>query len=150
MAAAGASAAQSSLPAIIVTAVKREKITDIVRASGLVSEVELVSVQPKIEGQAVETLEAQVGDRVEKDQVLATLSQTALELKKSQLLASRASAEAAIAQAQAQVAEAQAAAAEANRQAERATTLAGKGIGPKATAEQAQTSAESRQSEKNR
>lgn len=134
--------AQSNLPAIIVTTVKREKITDIVRASGLVSEVELVSVQPKIEGQAVETLEAQVGDRVEKDQVLAMLSQTALELKKSQLQASRASAEAAIAQAQAQVAEAQAAAAEADRQAERATTLAGKGIGPKATAEQAQTSAE--------
>lgn len=131
-----------SLPAIVVTAIKRAPIVDRVRGSGLISEVEFVSVQPRIEGQAVEKLEAEVGDRVEEGQVLAVLSETALLLKKSQLEAQRASAEATIAQAGAQIAEAEAAAAEATRQAERAQTLAGKGIGTQSLADQASTSAE--------
>jgi HlyD family secretion protein len=131
-----------TLPAISVIAATKAMMTDRVLASGIIEPVEQVSVQPQIEGQAIETLSVDVGAYVEAGQVLATLSPSALVLQRSQLDATRASATAAIAQADAQQAEARAALDEALRVKERAESLSKKGISAEATADQARSNAE--------
>ena len=133
----------AGLPAITVSTVERTELVDRVHASGLVGPVETVQVQPQIQGQAIETLEAEVGDWVSEGQVLARLSDTDLTLQRSQLLASRAGAEAAIAQAAAQLIEAQANADEAARALERARTLKTQGNVAKATLDQTEAAATS-------
>jgi HlyD family secretion protein len=131
-----------TLPAISVTTAVQQTLTDRVLASGIIEPVEQVSVQPQIEGQAIQTLSVDVGAQVKEGDVLATLSTSALQLQRSQLEATRASAVAAIAQADALQAEAQAAYEETVRVSERATSLSKKGISAKATADQASSNAE--------
>ena len=80
------------LPAITVAPVTKATLTDRVIATGIVGPVEQVDVQPQIDGQAVDAVLAEVSDKVEAGQVLARLSRDTLNLAKSQLLASRASA----------------------------------------------------------
>jgi HlyD family secretion protein len=111
------------LPAIGVVEVIETTLRDRIVASGIVRPAETVLVQPQVEGQATEELFADVGDRVEKGQVLARLSDSALTLQRSQLVASLSAAEASVAQANAQIAEAEAARAEAIRARDRARTL---------------------------
>jgi HlyD family secretion protein len=111
------------LPSISVVEVAVATLRDRVIATGTVRPAETVLVQPQVEGQATEELFADVGDRVEQGQVLARLSDSALTLQRSQLVASLSAAEAAVAQARAQVAEAEAARAEAMRARDRARTL---------------------------
>jgi HlyD family secretion protein len=133
--------AKPALPAITVSAVARRDLRDRVIAGGLVGAVEEVIVQPLIEGQPIETLEAEVGDYVEAGQVLATLSLTALELQRSQLTAGLASARATVAQAEAQVLEAQSSADEAGRVAARTAALKDRGQASTAANDQAQAAA---------
>ena len=132
-----------ALPAISVTTVGTAMLRDRVVASGLVTPVETVQVQPLIEGQPIEALLVDVGDRVEQGQPLARLSDTALTLRKGQLEASRAAALAAIAQAEAQRVEAQSAADEAVRVRDRAEQLRSQGSGTQALADQANAQAAS-------
>lgn len=129
------------LPAITVSPVETRLLRDRVIVSGLVNPVESVQVAPLIEGQPIETLLADVGDKVVEGQVLATLSKTTLELQKSQYEASLASAEATIAQAEAQLLEAQAAADEAQRVNERTAALKAQGTASQAAADQASSTA---------
>lgn len=126
-----------SLPAITVSAVSMVLLRDRVIASGLVGAVEQVQVQPLIEGQPIEALEADVGDLVTEGQVLARLSLTTLELQRSQFVASRASAEAQIAQAEAQLLETQSSADEARRVSDRTAILQEQGTTSQAAADQA-------------
>lgn len=133
--------AQPAPPAITVSEVTRMVLRDRVIAGGLVGAVEQVTVQPLVEGQPIETLEADVGDRVEAGQVLARLSTAALELQKSQLQAGLASARATVAQAEAQVVEARASADEAQRVAERNRALREQGNTSQAAYDQAQAAA---------
>ncbi|MCU0907790.1 MAG: efflux RND transporter periplasmic adaptor subunit [Rhodobacteraceae bacterium] len=135
---AAAPAATLALPAITVTPVAEATLRDRVIASGTFRPAETAFVQPEVEGQAVQEVLADVGDRVVAGQVLARLSQSALELQRSQFLASRAAAIAAIAQASAQVAEATAARDEALRTATRTRALRAQGNAPQATLEQAE------------
>ena len=93
-------AAAVVLPAITVTTVATHKVEDHVLASGLIAPVEQVSVVPWIEGQPIDTLDANVGDTVKAGQVLATLSTATLTLSQSQLQASLASAQSSAAEAQ--------------------------------------------------
>jgi len=130
-----------SLPAITVSVVENRLLRDRVIVSGLVNPVEEVQVAPLIEGQPIETLLADVGDRVVPGQVLATLSKTTLELQKSQYTASLASARATIAQAEAQLLESQAAADEAQRVNERTAALQQQGTASQAAADQASANA---------
>lgn len=132
-----------TLPAITVVAVEKSVLRDKVRASGLVGAVERVLIQPQVEGQAIDAILAEVGDHVAAGEVLARLSDTALKLQKSQLVASRASALAQIAQADAQLIEAQAAADEAQRNLARAEQLRKQGNASQAAADQATTTATS-------
>jgi HlyD family secretion protein len=121
--AAPAPVAAPILPSIGVVEVVETLLRDRIVASGTVRPAETVLVQPQVEGQATEELFADVGDRVEKGQVLARLSDSALTLQRSQLVASLSAAEASVAQARAQIAEAEAARAEAIRARDRARTL---------------------------
>ena len=127
-----------TLPAITVSAVSLRDLSDRVIASGLVGPVETVQVQPLIEGQPIDSLLADVGDKVTAGQVLATLSNTSLDLQKSQFEASLAAARASIAQAEASVLEAQANADEATRAATRSASLKQQGNVSQAAYDQAQ------------
>lgn len=133
--------AEARLPAITVVPVAEARLTDRVHASGLVQPEERVDVQPQIDGQAVEALLAEAGDLVTEGQVLARLSEAALGLQKSQLVASRASAEAAVAQAEASVIEMRATADEADRVADRTADLRARGAATQAALDQATASA---------
>lgn len=126
-------------PAISVAEATKAVLRDTVRASGLVSAVQQVLVQPQVEGQAIDMLMAEVGDHVTEGQVLARLSDSALKLQKTQLIASRANALAGIAQADAQMVEAAAAAEEAKRNWDRSEQLRKQGNTSQAAADQAGT-----------
>lgn len=130
-----------SRPAISVAPVEKAVLRDTVRGSGLVNAVELVLVQPQVEGLAIETVKADVGNHVQAGDVLVTLSQASLTLQRAQLQAARASAAAQLAQAKAHLIEAQAAAAEAEHQRKRATELNAKGNASQAALESATTAA---------
>ena len=135
--------AEVTLPTITVAPVTQARIVDRVLATGLVEPAERVDVAPQIEGQAVDALYAEAGDRVAEGAVLARLSGDALALQKSQLVASRASAEAAVAQAEASVTDARATAAEAERVAERTANLRARGTATQAALDQATAAATS-------
>ena len=134
-------AAKPTLPAIVVTKAVEKLMTERVRASGTIRAVNEVFVQPQVEGLSIRELKADVGDRVEADAVLATLSDDSLLLSKSQLQATKAKAEAGVAQVKAQLAEAVANADEARRQANRAKSLSAKGTIASAQADQLEAAA---------
>ncbi|KRO87944.1 MAG: hemolysin D [Rhodobacter sp. BACL10 MAG-121220-bin24] len=136
-----APAVEQNLPAITVSRVANLALRDRIIVSGLVGAVEVVNVQPLIQGQPIEALESDVGDLVTAGQVLARLSSTTLELQKSQFNAALASARATIAQAEAQVLEATSSAAEAQRVADRTSTLRKQGTASQAAADQANANA---------
>lgn len=134
-------AASAAVPAITVSPVAMQLLRDEVLVSGLVGPLEDVQVQPLIEGQPIESLQADVGDEVVAGQILATLSSTTLILQKSQYAASIAAARATIAQAEAQLVEARAAADEAQRVNGRTAKLMAQGASSRAAADQTNASA---------
>ncbi len=138
---AAAPEAKQQFPAIVVIKATERQMVGKIVASGTIKPVNEVLVQPQVEGLSIRELKADVGDRVEAGAVLATLNDDALLLSKSQLLATRAKAEAGLQQVKAQLAEAQANAAEARRQADRARTLSGKGTISSAQADQLEAAA---------
>jgi HlyD family secretion protein len=138
---AKAPAASPSFPAIRVVSTAERSLTDRVIVTGTVEAVEEVFVQPQVELLRIEKLNADVGDTVKEGQTLATLSENALVLQKSQLLANRAKAEAVGAQLLAQLAEAKANEAEAIRQAHRAEKLVKSGAFAVGEAEQLRATA---------
>lgn len=131
----------ATLPAISVSTVGTRLLRDRVIGSGLVGPVERVEVQPLIEGQPIETLMADVGDKVAEGQVLARLSTASLELQKSQAAASLASAQANVAQGQALILEAKAMAEDAARTNERTQALRAQGNSSQAAADTAAANA---------
>jgi len=135
------SSAGALSPAIIAVRAKEAPITDRVLANGMISAVEEVLVAPQVDGVAIESLEADVGDRVEAGSVLATLSKDQLILQRSQLDANRAKALAAIAQLGAQLAEVESNSQESVKTATRARKLADKGTYSTVQAEQAEAQA---------
>ncbi|MDF1606583.1 efflux RND transporter periplasmic adaptor subunit [Hoeflea sp. YIM 152468] len=139
---AGKAPAKGSLPpAIVAVRADLAPITDRVLANGMITAVEEVLVAPQVEGLAIESLEADVGDRVEAGSVLATLSTDQLVLQRSQLDANRAKALAAIAQLGAQLAEVESNARESVKAGKRARQLADQGTYSTVQAEQAEAQA---------
>lgn len=128
-------------PAIIAVRAEEAPITDRVLANGLITPVEEVLVAPQVEGLAIESLAADVGDRVEAGDVLATLSKDQLILQRSQLDANRAKALAAIAQLNAQLAEVESNTRETVKASDRARQLAEQGTYSTVQAEQAEAQA---------
>jgi HlyD family secretion protein len=129
------------IPSIRVVEVSTMLLRDRVLATGTVRPEEIVVVQPQIEGQAIEELFVNVGDVVDAGQVMARLSDSALSLQRSQLVASLAAAEAGLAQARAQIAEANAALSEAYRARDRARSLGGSGTISQATLDDTESQA---------
>lgn len=142
---AAPTAPEVALPAITVAEVTMRGLRDRVITSGLVQPVESVNVAPLIEGQPIESLEAEVGDTVQAGQVLARLSSSTLALQKSQYEASVASAKAAIAQGEASLIEAKSSADEAQRVADRTKKLQANGTASQAQADNAASGAVSAQ-----
>jgi HlyD family secretion protein len=128
-------------PAIIAVRAEKEPITDRVLSNGMITASEEVLVAPQVEGLAIESLEADVGDRVEAGSVLATLSKDQLILQRSQLDANRAKALAAIAQLEAQLAEVESNTRETVKASDRARQLAAQGTYSTVQAEQAEAQA---------
>jgi len=136
-----APAAGALPPAIIAVRAEKAPITDRVLSNGMITAVEEVLVAPQVEGLAIESLEADVGDRVEAGSVLATLSKDQLILQRSQLDANRAKALAAIAQLGAQLAEVESNTQETVKASKRARRLAEQGTYSTVQAEQAEAQA---------
>lgn len=136
-AAPAAAPAAENLPTITVASVTKRELTDIVLASGLINAVEEVQVAPLIEGQQIEALLADVGDKVAEGQVLARLSSSTLELQRGQSVAQLEAARAAVAQAEAGLIEANASADEAERVNDRTKTLRKQGTASQAAADTA-------------
>ena len=130
-----------ALPAITVSTVGKQLLSDRIIASGLISAVEEVQVAPLVEGQPLDQLLADVGDLVAEGQVLAVLSKTTLELQKTEGVASLAAAKSLIAQAEAQLVEAQTGRDEAQRVADRTAKLREQGTTPQAQADTARANA---------
>ena len=130
------------LPAIVVTEVTTKPIVDRILATGTIQSVEEVYVQPLVEGLSIKDLKADIGDKVEAGQVLATLSTDSLLIQKSQLLANKAKIEAGRQQLTSQIAEAQANADEAVRQQKQAEDLSSKGFTATSKTEQLAAAAE--------
>ncbi|MBU4528900.1 MAG: efflux RND transporter periplasmic adaptor subunit [Hoeflea sp.] len=128
-------------PAIVAVRASVADITDRVLTNGMIMAVEEVLVAPQVEGLAIESLEADIGDQVEAGSVLATLSSDQLILQRSQLDANRAKALAAIAQLGAQLAEVQSTTQETVKTAERARQLADQGTYSTVQADQAEAQA---------
>lgn len=139
--AASVTASETALPAITVSTIAAQHLRDTVIATGLISAEQQIEVAPLIEGQPIEALLADVGDKVAAGQVLARLSTSSLSLQKAQFTASLASARAQIAQAEAQVTDATSSAAESQRVAERARTLQKQGTTSQAALDQANAAA---------
>lgn len=112
-----------TFPAIVVTPVATRTLVDKVVATGTIRAVNDIYIQPQVDGLSIRALNADVGDRVEADSVLAVLNDDALLLQKSQMEATKAKAQASVAQLQAQIAEARANADDAIRQRDRAVRL---------------------------
>ncbi|MBL0371628.1 efflux RND transporter periplasmic adaptor subunit [Rhizobium sp. KVB221] len=121
--AAPAAAQEQNFPAIRVVETAERELVDRIMVTGTFQAVEEVYVQPQVEALRIEKLNVDVGDMVKAGDTLATLSEDALILQKSQLQANRAKAEAVGAQLVAQLVEAKANEAEAIRQAVRAEKL---------------------------
>lgn len=132
-----------SLPSIVVTEATTRSLVDRIVATGTIRATEEVYVQPQVEGLSIRSLNADVGDRIAAETVVAQLNDDALLLQKSQLVATRAKAEASLAQYKVQLEDAKSGAAEAQRQLKRAETLAKSGTLSRASVEQAETAATS-------
>ncbi|MEP3435930.1 MAG: efflux RND transporter periplasmic adaptor subunit [Hoeflea sp.] len=128
-------------PAIVAVSAVMAPITDRVLTNGMIAAVEEVLVAPQLEGLAIESLHADVGDLVEAGSVLARLSKDQLILQRSQLDANQAKALAAIAQLDAQLAEVRSTAQETVKTGKRARQLADQGTYSTVQAEQAEAQA---------
>lgn len=136
-----APAAEQNFPAIRVVTATERTMTDRVIVTGTIEAVEDVYVQPQVDGLRIEKLNADIGDTVKAGDTLATLSEDALLLQKSQLQANRAKTLAVGAQLEAQLGEAKVNEAEALRQAERAEKLVKSAAVSTAQAEQLRATA---------
>lgn len=132
-----------ALPAIVVTEATMRPLVDRIVATGTIKAVEEIYVQPQVEGLSISSLQADVGDRIGAEAVVARLNVDTLLLQKGQLDATKAKAEAGLAQYKVQLEDAKASAGEADRQFKRAETLAKNGTLSTASADQAETAATS-------
>ena len=134
---------KQSLPSIVVTEATSRTLVDRIVATGTIRAVEEIYVQPQVEGLSIRSLEADVGDRIAEDAVVARLNDDSLLLEKSQLVATKAKAEASLAQYKVQLGDAKSGAAEAERQYKRARTLGKSGTLSQSSIDQAETAATS-------
>lgn len=122
-----ASAEQKGL-AVSVTHPQRRELADTLLVTGSLLPREEIQVGPEIEGYRLVELLAEVGDKVEKGQVLARLSRDMLDVQLAQNTANGAKAKAAIAQQKAQLDQTLAQEAEASTAVDRTRQLRKSGV----------------------
>ncbi len=132
-----AEAPRASVPFVTVAQVVKAQIIGRVPVSGTLVPNQEILVYPQVNGYTIDTLEVDVGDEVQRDQVLATLNARTLDAQQAQAAAERARAEAAVSQAQNQITSAQANATQANQTLQRTQTLRDAGTATQATLDQA-------------
>ncbi|UXS02273.1 efflux RND transporter periplasmic adaptor subunit [Agrobacterium tumefaciens] len=136
------SAARQNLPSIVVVHAAERPLVDRVIATGTIKPVDEIYVQPLVDGLSIDKLNADIGDQVEANAVLAELSTDSLILQKCQYEANKAKAQASLTQSKAQVLEAEANLNDAIRQRDRAARLGQTGSGSVSQVEQTQAAAE--------
>ena len=130
-------------PAVSVVKAAEAEFTETVAVSGSLVPRDEILVAPEVEGFRVLDLKVDVGDRVKKGDVLATLVQESLDAQLAQSDASLARAEAAISRARSQIEEADARVAEADASFDRAKPLKNSGYLSASTYDQREASAKS-------
>jgi HlyD family secretion protein len=134
-------------PAVSVVKVAQAQFTETVAVSGSLVPRDEILVAPEVEGFRVLELKVDVGDRVKKGDVLATLVQESLDAQLAQNDASLARADAAISQAKSQIVEASARLKEAEAAFERAKPLVKSGYLADATYDQRESAAKTTQAQ---
>lgn len=136
------SAAPEPLPAAVsVVRVEATTLVESAVVTGTLVARDEILVSPEVEGLRVIELHADVGDRVERGQTLATLERTTLEAQLAQTDAALGRADAAIAQARSLIVQAEATAEEAKAALERAVPLNKSGYVSDSTRDQREAAA---------
>jgi len=134
-------------PAVSVIKVADADFIETVAVSGSLVPREEILVAPEVEGFRVQDLKVDVGDRVQKGDVLAILVQESLDAQLAQSDASLARADAAISKAKSAIAEAEAHVAEADASFDRAKPLKNSGYLSASTYDQRESAAKSSQAQ---
>jgi len=132
-----AQAVQVQAPTVTVAAAEMAELATRAVVSGTLVPRQEVQVYPRVAGQEVVELLADIGDSVAQGDVLARLDAATLTAQLDQARASLASAEAGIAQAEGQLVSAQASARQADQALDRTQTLNRRGDAAQATLDQA-------------
>ena len=130
-------------PAIRVVAATPRELVVSLAVNGTVVPREEAAVGVDLNGLTVLSLDADIGDRVKKGDVLAVLDRSALDLALVQAEAQRAQIDAQVAQAQAQIADAKVGVRQAGEQLERLEALRKKGVASQAQYDNAVNAADS-------
>lgn len=125
------SAAQPA-PAIRVVAAEKRELVETIAVTGTVLPRQEAAVGVDLTGLIVMRLNADLGDRVEKGDVLAVLDRSALDTQLAQMEATKAQAMANVAQADAQIADAEVGVRQAEEALARAEALQAKGVATQA------------------
>jgi HlyD family secretion protein len=128
-------------PAVSVFTAARAEVSELVQITGTLIPREEVLVSPEVEGLGVSEVLVDIGDKVEKGQVLARLNKDTLDAQVAQYDAQLAQGDASKAQAEAQLAQAKANRLLAGRALDRTEALKAKGFATTATLDQGQASA---------
>ena len=128
-------------PTISVVTASEAEVSEQILVTGSLVPREEVLVTPAIEGQAISEILVEVGDHVDKGQVMARLNRDMFDVQMAQFKAQLAQSDAAKAQADAQVAQAKANQLQASRALTRTLALKGKGFATAAKLDQDQSAA---------
>lgn len=127
-------------PAVSIFTAATADVSEVIQVTGTLVPREDVLVAPEVEGLGVSEILVDVGDTVEKGQVLAQLNRDTLDAQIAQFDAQLAQGDASKAQAEAQLAQAKANRLQAAKSLDRTEALKAKGFATTATLDQSQTS----------
>ena len=127
-------------PAVSIFSASRADVSEVVQVTGTLAPREDVLVAPEVEGLGVAEILVDVGDKVEKGQVLARLNRDALDAQVAQFDAQLAKGDASKAQGEAQLAQAKANRLQAAKSLDRTEALKAKGFATTASLDQSQAS----------
>ena len=135
-----ASVAALQGPAVSIFTAARADVSEVVQVTGSLAPREDVLVAPEVEGLGVAEILVDIGDTVEKGQVLARLNRDTLDADVAQFDAQLAQGDASKAQAEAQLAQAKANRLQAAKSLDRTEILKAKGFATTASLDQSQAS----------
>jgi HlyD family secretion protein len=136
-------AVNQALPAIRVVTAGRQELVETLAVNGSIVARDEAAAGTDLNGMIVTVLNADIGDRVKKGDVLAVLDRSMLNTELAQMQATRAQNEASVAQMDAQIADARVAVKQANESLQRIVALQQKAVATQAQLDDAQNAADS-------